>query len=56
MGLLFFHVTDEQNMAAWQSGLFYADDTPKSSLPAVRAAVESAIDGSLVDCTPQVPR
>jgi hypothetical protein len=51
VGLLFFHVSDEQNLAAWQSGLYYADDTPKSSLPAVREAVESAITGTLVDCS-----
>jgi hypothetical protein len=51
VGLFFFHVSDEPDMAAWQSGLFYADDTPKSSLPAVRAAIEAAIGGSLVDCS-----
>ena len=56
MGLLFFHVSDEPNMAAWQSGLFYADDTPKSSLPAVRNAVQAAIGGSLVDCAAQARR
>ena len=50
VGLLFFHVSDEPNLAAWQSGLFYADDTPKSSLPAVRAAVQAAAAGTLVNC------
>ena len=38
VGLLFFHVTDEADLDRWQSGVYYADDTPKSSLPAVRAA------------------
>jgi hypothetical protein len=56
MGLLFFHVSDEPNLAAWQSGLFYADDTPKASLPIVRNAVEAATSGTLVDCGPEVPR
>jgi hypothetical protein len=56
VGLLFFHVSDEPNLAAWQSGLFYADDTPKSSLPAVREAVQAATDGTLVDCSAQSRR
>jgi hypothetical protein len=51
VGLLFFHVSDEPNLAAWQSGLFYADDTPKSSLPRVRAAIHAATAGTLVDCS-----
>jgi hypothetical protein len=55
VGLLFFHVSDEPDLAAWQSGLFYADDTPKSSLPAVRAAINGALAGTLVDCTTFAP-
>src|SRR5205814_2402985 len=35
--LLLFHVSDELDLAAWQSGVYYADDTPKSSLTPVRA-------------------
>jgi hypothetical protein len=50
IGLLFFHVTDEFDLAAWQSGLYYADDTPKSSLEAVRTAFEKAHSGKLADC------
>ena len=50
LGLLFFHVSDEPNLAAWQSGVFYADDTPKSSLPAIARAAEAARDGALVTC------
>jgi hypothetical protein len=38
--LLFFHVVDEQQLAGLQSGLYYADGTPKSSLPDVRAHLE----------------
>jgi hypothetical protein len=49
-GLLIFHVTDEANAKAWQSGVYYADDTPKSSLPAVREAALSARQGSLARC------
>jgi len=47
VGLLFFHVSDEADLDRWQSGVYYADDTPKSSLPAVRAAAEAARDGRL---------
>jgi hypothetical protein len=50
VGLLFFHVTDEFNGNTWQSGVYYADDTPKSSLPAVRAAAEAARAGTLSNC------
>jgi len=48
--LLLFHVTDELDLRAWQSGLYYADDTPKSSLAPVRAAAEAAAAGTLVSC------
>jgi len=50
VGLLLFHVTDERDARAWQSGLYYPDDTPKTSLPAVRNAAELARDGELVGC------
>src|SRR5262245_28644082 len=50
IGLLFFHVSDEADLAAWQSGLYYADDTPKTSLASVRKAAASARAGKLVDC------
>jgi hypothetical protein len=51
VGLLFFHVSDEADLDRWQSGVYYADDTPKTSLPAVAAAAEAARTGSLVsDC------
>src|SRR5436190_2000118 len=46
-GLLFFHVSDEPDLDRWQSGLFYADDTPKSSLAAVRTAAQAAQTGTL---------
>jgi hypothetical protein len=37
---LIFHVSDEPDLDRWQSGLFYADDTPKTSLRAVRRAID----------------
>ena len=48
VGLLFFHVSDEADLDRWQSGVYYADDTPKSDLPAVKAAALAARAGTLV--------
>jgi len=50
VGLLFFHVTDEFNAKTWQSGVYYADDTPKSSLAAVRETADAARAGTLSSC------
>jgi hypothetical protein len=50
IGLLLFHVSDEVDLAAWQSGLYYADDSPKTSLAAVRKAANGARAGKLSDC------
>jgi hypothetical protein len=50
-GILLFHVTDEEDARAWQSGLYYADDTPKSSLEPVRDAALAARDGRLARCS-----
>jgi hypothetical protein len=47
VGLLFFHVSDESDLDRWQSGVYYADDTPKTSLPAVRTAALAAQAGKL---------
>jgi hypothetical protein len=33
-GIFIFHVWDEPDLLGWQSGLYYADQTPKSSLDA----------------------
>ena len=38
--LLLFHVIDEQPLQGLQSGLYYADGTPKPSLAQVRPAIE----------------
>jgi hypothetical protein len=40
--LLFFHVSDEPQLERLQTGLYYADDTPKSSLPRVAGAAHDA--------------
>jgi len=39
--LFFFHVSDETRLEGLQSGVRYADGSPKSSLVAVREAAES---------------
>jgi hypothetical protein len=38
-GMLLFHVSDERDLDRWQSGLLYADDTPKASFTIVRDAI-----------------
>jgi hypothetical protein len=39
--LFLFHVSDERELERLQTGVRYADDAPKTSLRAVRAAVEA---------------
>jgi hypothetical protein len=55
VGLLFFHVSDEHDLDRWQSGLFYADDTPKTSLVAVKAMAQAAQAGTLT-CAKAKPK
>jgi hypothetical protein len=50
IGLYSFHVVDEANLAGWQSGPFYADGTPKSSLYAIHDAIAAAHAGTLARC------
>ena len=50
MSFLIFHVSDEPQLDRWQSGLFYADDTPKTSLVTVQRAISSLRAGRLDDC------
>jgi len=50
LGLLLFHVQDETALSAWQSGLYYADGTPKSSLYPVRSAAFSLHRGVIAQC------
>lgn len=49
-GMLIFHVTDESDAKAWQSGVYYADGTPKTSLDGVRSSALAAQSASLVAC------
>ena len=49
--IMIFHVSDESKLAAWQSGLYYADDTPKTSLAVVERAIASLRKGGVGPCT-----
>ncbi|HEY8029016.1 MAG TPA: hypothetical protein VIE38_05835 [Gaiellaceae bacterium] len=49
-GFFVFHAVDEKAMTGWQSGLYYPDDTPKSSLAPVRLAIQEAARGVITDC------
>jgi hypothetical protein len=51
-GLLLFHVSDEPDLARWQSGLFYADDAPKASEPVVARGIRSLRATGVHPCTP----
>jgi hypothetical protein len=55
IGIMVFHVVDESALGAWQSGPFYADGTPKSSVPAIRAAALAARAGSAATCPDRKP-
>ncbi len=50
IGLLLFHVVDETERAGWQSGLYYADGSPKTSIAAVRDAADATRRGVVADC------
>ena len=49
-GLLLFHFEDEKARLAWQSGMYYADATPRASLPVVRRAAEESRRGVVARC------
>jgi hypothetical protein len=46
-----FHLFDEADLNRWQSGPYYADMRPKTSLPAIRDAAIAARQGELGDCS-----
>jgi hypothetical protein len=50
VGILLFHVADEPGLPQWQSGVYYVDGTPKTSLPAVRRAAEESRRGVVARC------
>ena len=45
--LLFFHVTDETDLRALQTGVYWADDRPKPDLESVATTAEAARKGKL---------
>jgi len=45
-GFLIFHVTDETDYNRWQSGVYYADGTPKSTRAAVKASINAVRTGA----------
>jgi hypothetical protein len=47
IGVLIFHLYDEPDLDRWQSGIYYADASPKSSLDEVREAALDARRGEL---------
>ena len=49
-GLLLRHAKDEEPLAGSQSGLLYADGTPKTSLAAVKSALIATRGGSVARC------
>ena len=49
-GVMVFHAIDESTLDGWQSGLYYADGTPKSSLPGVRDAFAQVRRGVIAHC------
>jgi hypothetical protein len=49
-GLFVFHTFDETDLAGWQSGLYYADQKPKPSLPAFRKAAADARAARITRC------
>ena len=54
-GFLFFLVSDETNRDRWQSGVYYADDTPKSMFSVVKQAAIAARAGKLGNCASTSP-
>ena len=48
-GFLIFHVSDEPDYNRWQSGLYYPDGTPKTSLALVKRTIEQVRAGD-VEC------
>jgi hypothetical protein len=51
IAVFFFHLFDEADLNRWQSGPYYADTNPKSSLPAIRDEALKARNGELTDCS-----
>ena len=50
-GLFLFHTFDEADLAGWQSGLYFADGTPKPSLPVFKRTVADLRNGRFPTCS-----
>jgi hypothetical protein len=50
LAVFFFHLFDEADLNRWQSGPYYADTKPKTSLPAITEAAKKASKGKLPSC------
>lgn len=50
IAVFIFHLFDEADLNRWQSGPYYADTKPKTSLPAIRDAAVDAREGKADDC------
>ncbi len=49
-GIFLFHVSDEPALSGWQSGVYYANGDPKSSLPLVATAARDSRGGVITRC------
>jgi hypothetical protein len=49
-GILLFHSQDETALPSWQSGVYYADGTPKTSFWPVRDSLARTRGGSIARC------
>ena len=49
-GILLFHAARRDRPRGWQSGLYYPDGTPKSSLGVVRDTLDAIASGTLGKC------
>jgi hypothetical protein len=50
-----FHLLDEDDLSGWQSGLFFSDETPKTSASAVQswlATTRARCQGTATSWTP----
>src|SRR5207248_1104945 len=50
MGVFIFHAFDESALDRFQSGVYYADDSPKTSLTTVRDAARAVKGGVIAKC------
>jgi hypothetical protein len=48
-GFMIFHVSDEPDLGRWQSGVYYADDTPKPARDVVRRTIAEARNATCPD-------